>query len=381
MIDITVTAQNENGDKATTKISTYQPPEGALTNDVMDTLKKQASSKSVMKKDGPIFCETFYKNEATVTKLEEQLKENNILYEGPIDGVFKIIGATDENGKVLAKAKPVKVKPDRTPNKPTDGKWVDEHGNKAERGHGRYFPDPEPTVDKNGNLKYPSGHPQNLPANSKKAETQRQNNKERAKIEVVDQVLPMYDSKGNPIRYKWGEPGAADNEKPINSLIGQIELFVRGHRKRHEDEYKGKPEYVFQGVLFENGYPVMDEFSMGTVDMDFFTSNRDVNFKNADERMAYVLNKKWEEKPENKGKKGPYTADAVKKYREDNDLTWHEDPSRQKMMKVPTLLHANISHTGGISEETTLGQDLYYDRQKVLANKDKGNVGKNGKNI
>ena len=147
MIDITVTAQNENGDKATTKISTYQPPEGPLTNDVMDTLKKQASSKSVMKKDGPIFCETFYKNEATVTKLEEQLKENNILYEGPIDGVFKIIGATDENGNVLAKAKPVKVKPDRTPNKPTDGKWVDEHGNKAERGHGRYIPDPEPTME------------------------------------------------------------------------------------------------------------------------------------------------------------------------------------------------------------------------------------------
>ena len=44
------------------------------------------------------------------------------------------------------------------------------------------------------------------------------------------------------------------------------------------------------------------------------------------------------------------SSQEVTKWRELNKYTWHECANCKTMMKVPTEIHGNIIHSGGISE-------------------------------
>ena len=83
--------------------------------------------------------------------------------------------------------------------------------------------------------------------------------------------------------------------------------------------------------------------SFGTVKLNAFSSNRDVNFAMANEAMARQLSK-------SKGRQ--YTAKEVDKWMKNNQygipFTWHETPEGE-MLKVPSVLHGNASHTGGVN--------------------------------
>ena len=50
-------------------------------------------------------------------------------------------------------------------------------------------------------------------------------------------------------------------------------------------------------------------------------------------------------------KKGkPCTADDVTLWREKNKYTWHEELDCKTMKKVPSVIHGNMSHNGGIAK-------------------------------
>ena len=40
-------------------------------------------------------------------------------------------------------------------------------------------------------------------------------------------------------------------------------------------------------------------------------------------------------------------------------MTWHGDPDCQTMMKVPSILHGNMAHNGGVSEERRRGSEVF----------------------
>ena len=98
-------------------------------------------------------------------------------------------------------------------------------------------------------------------------------------------------------------------------------------------------KYGLEGIEFKDGFPVFNDISRGSVEIDDFETGgsdaKDRNFKRADIAMA-----------EQRG----VTPEEVKKWREDNNYTWHECEDKRTMQKVPNEIHANVPHDGGRSQ-------------------------------
>ena len=114
------------------------------------------------------------------------------------------------------------------------------------------------------------------------------------------------------------EPGDRNGTNPEHKTWGQI-----------------KEEYGFESIPFHDGEPDFSEISKGEVEIDDFTDDRDSNFAQADEKLA-----------EQRG----CTPEEVAKWREEHKYTWHECKDCKTMQKVPSEVHGNISHSGGVSE-------------------------------
>ncbi len=97
-------------------------------------------------------------------------------------------------------------------------------------------------------------------------------------------------------------------------------------------------KYGIDGINFKDGEPDFSQVSKGTVEIDNFTDNRygkGGNFEQACEKLA-----------EQRG----CTKEEVKAWMKENKYTWHERSDCKTMDKVPTEIHGNIRHSGGISE-------------------------------
>lgn len=96
-------------------------------------------------------------------------------------------------------------------------------------------------------------------------------------------------------------------------------------------------KYGIDSIPFKDGEVDFSEVSKGTVKIDDFSERRygkGGNFDQATERLA-----------EQKG----CTKEEVKKWMEENRYTWHEGRDCSTMSKVPTEVHGNVRHSGGIS--------------------------------
>ena len=94
-------------------------------------------------------------------------------------------------------------------------------------------------------------------------------------------------------------------------------------------------KYDIDGIDFKDGNPDFSEVSKGEVKIDDFSESRDSNFSQADEKLAETKE---------------CTPEEVASWRKDNGYTWHECKDCQTMQKVPTEVHGNVPHSGGISE-------------------------------
>lgn len=88
-------------------------------------------------------------------------------------------------------------------------------------------------------------------------------------------------------------------------------------------------------IFFIDDQPDFSPISKGTVEIKDFSSERDDNFDSADEELA---------------KKRKCTKADVRRWRKKNKYTWHEREDCRTMDKVPSYVHGNIPHSGGISE-------------------------------
>lgn len=94
-------------------------------------------------------------------------------------------------------------------------------------------------------------------------------------------------------------------------------------------------KYDFKSVPFKDNVPDFSELSKGNVEIADFTDDRPSNFDQADEKLA----KQWGCSPKD-----------VAQWRKENRYTWHECIDCKTMQLVPTEVHGNIRHSGGISE-------------------------------
>lgn len=95
-----------------------------------------------------------------------------------------------------------------------------------------------------------------------------------------------------------------------------------------------KEKYGIDGISFKDGEPDFSEITKDEVKIDNFTTERNMNFPQADEKLA----EKWE-----------CTPREVANWRKENGYTWHECKDCQTMQLVPSEVHNNIPHEGGIS--------------------------------
>ncbi|QAB14616.1 HNH endonuclease [Hydrogenovibrio thermophilus] len=103
-----------------------------------------------------------------------------------------------------------------------------------------------------------------------------------------------------------------------------------------------KEKFGIEGIEFKDGEPnfsTISEASVGVVD---FSTDRKLNFMQADEQLA----EKWTQEAKD-GKE--WTPSDVAEYRKANGLSWHERSDQKIMDLVPSLVHGNVPHSGGIS--------------------------------
>lgn len=131
---------------------------------------------------------------------------------------------------------------------------------------------------------------------------------------------------------EWsGEPGNSEWKPDSDTIPGD-----RNGTNPDDKTWKEiKAQYDFEGISFEDGRPDFSEVSKGKVEIEEFSDNRRKNFVQADEKLA-----------EQKG----CQPSEVRQWRTENKYTWHEEADCKTMLKVPSEVHGNIPHDGGISE-------------------------------
>jgi hypothetical protein len=87
-------------------------------------------------------------------------------------------------------------------------------------------------------------------------------------------------------------------------------------------------------VRFKDGYPDFSEISKGDVRIDDFSTDRTKNFAQADMKFAEQKN---------------MAPEDVSSWRKENRHTWHECEDMRTMQLVPSEVHGNIAHSGGVS--------------------------------
>ncbi len=134
--------------------------------------------------------------------------------------------------------------------------------------------------------------------------------------------------------------------QPGNSVFTPDKYLKPGDRNGTNPDHKTWGEiqqtYKFEGINFKDGKPDFSEIAKGEVKIDDFSDDRASNFDQADEKLA-----------EQRG----CTPEEVEQWRKENKYTWHEGSDCSTMQKVPTEVHGNIPHSGGISEYKKVGSN------------------------
>ena len=156
---------------------------------------------------------------------------------------------------------------------------------------------------------------------------------------IVDKPMAKYDKplavicdnmKNYPI-----DNGRWDNERG-NSKWRPDPKFIPGKANPEGKQWSEiLNKYKTDSIPFKDGEPNFSKMAKETVEIKAFSASRTDNFDKADIALA---------------KKNGGTPEAVSKWRKENGYTWHECKDMKTMQQVPSVVHNNITHSGGISE-------------------------------
>ncbi len=141
---------------------------------------------------------------------------------------------------------------------------------------------------------------------------------------------------GSEIIFVPKSDGVWEGEKGDSKWIPDDEKIPGKANPDNRSWKEIKSDFEIDGIEFIHGEPDFTEIARAEAYIDEFTDCRDKNFKQADEYEA-----------ERRG----CTPDEVKEWRKENGYTWHERRDCETMDKVPSIVHNNVFHSGGISEK------------------------------
>lgn len=131
------------------------------------------------------------------------------------------------------------------------------------------------------------------------------------------------------------ENGTWENERGNSKWIPNPEYAPQKKNPEKKTWEEILDEFDIDGINFKDGEPDFSEVSKGNVEIESFSTNRDDNFDKADIALA---------------KQRGCSPEEVENWRKENGYTWHECKDMKTMQKVPSIIHNNVSHRGGISE-------------------------------
>jgi hypothetical protein len=151
-----------------------------------------------------------------------------------------------------------------------------------------------------------------------------------------EQLDKIEDDVESEMKYLPKSDGAWEGDKGYSKWIPNDDKIPGKANSEYKSWADIKEEYDIDGIEFVNGEPDFTELARGEARIEDFTGNRYKNFTQADEYEA-----------ERRG----CSPEDVEKWREENGYTWHERKDCETMDKVPSIVHNNVFHSGGISEK------------------------------
>lgn len=171
-------------------------------------------------------------------------------------------------------------------------------------------------------------------------------------LDITEQDIPtiLNSEKGTTLSIRSPENHGKWSGERGNSTWKPDPEYVPPEKSKNPDKPYSNPDsltwekllekYDIDGVEFKDGYPVFDDISKGTVEIDGFETGGEVakrhNFAKAYRALSEERGCTWQE---------------VKDWMDKNNYTWHECEDKKTMQKVPHEIHANIPHDGGRCQE------------------------------
>lgn len=112
------------------------------------------------------------------------------------------------------------------------------------------------------------------------------------------------------------------------------------------------------GIPYKNGVPDFSSVAKAQVEIKYMLGGkgtyggkaRRANFNQSDQKLAAQINKSPKLAKDFGFEQDKVTARDIKKYRETNQLTWHELNDVKTMQLVPTKINSEFGHLGGVGE-------------------------------
>lgn len=163
------------------------------------------------------------------------------------------------------------------------------------------------------------------------------------RIDHVDDINVQIDLPNKSLiickKHLPNENGRWEDEPGNSPWIVTIEYIPKKSNPENQTWGEICDEYGIDSVKFENGELNLRDVCKGEVKIEGFSTNRADNFDKADIALA---------------EKRGCTPEEVAEWRKENKYTWHEMGDMKTMQKVPSKIHNNIIHSGGIAAKKSM---------------------------
>ena len=142
---------------------------------------------------------------------------------------------------------------------------------------------------------------------------------------------------------KWSGEAANSIWMPDNNLVPERNMYSNPDGitwGKILDFYKVK-----NGILFQEGEPVFDELAWEKVVLRYEDIGRDELLRLQQNERSVLHNLAFDKLAKAKR----WSLEQTYKYKEENNLVWHEKSDCKTLLLVPRMIHDNITHYGGVS--------------------------------
>lgn len=142
---------------------------------------------------------------------------------------------------------------------------------------------------------------------------------------------------------RWSGEAGNSIWMPDNNLVPERNMYSNPDGMtwgKILDFYKVK-----NGILFQEGEPVFDELAWEEVVLRYEDIGRNELLRLQQNERSVLHNLAFDTLAKSKR----WSLEQTYKYKEENNLVWHEKSDCKTLLLVPRMIHDNITHYGGVS--------------------------------